>query len=69
MREFYLIIHGISDEDKICYFFVVDIKFDIRNANEKQLFFSEIYSPIFEKKKFCRKLKISFSTSRQHEIK
>ena len=32
-------------------FFVVDIHFDQKNASEKQLFFNEIYSPVFEKKK------------------
>ena len=32
-------------------FFVVDIHFDYKNSSEKQLFFNEIYSPIFEKKK------------------
>ena len=31
--------------------FVVDIKFDIKNADGKQLSFNEIYSPIFERKK------------------
>ena len=30
---------------------VVDIEFDHENANKKQLFFNEIYTPIFEKKK------------------
>ena len=51
MREFDLIIQGILDEDKIGHLFVVDIHFDKKNAGEKQLFFNEIYSPIFEKKK------------------
>ena len=51
MREFDLIIQGISDEDKIGLLFLVDIHFDQKNASEKQLFFNEIYSPIFEKKK------------------
>ena len=30
---------------------MVDIHFDQKNASEKQLFFNEIYSPVFEKKK------------------
>ena len=52
MREFDLITQGISDEDKIGHLFVVNIHFDKKkNASEKQLFFNEIYSPIFEKKK------------------
>ena len=37
---------------KLVTFFLVDIHFNKRNASEKQLFFNEIYSPIFEKKKF-----------------
>ena len=60
MREFDLIIQGILDEDKIGHLFVVDIKFETKNASEKQLFFNEIYSPIFEKKKFCRQTKDQF---------
>ena len=51
MTEFHLIFQGISDEDKIGHLFVVNIKFDKKNASEKQLFFNEIYSPIFEKEK------------------
>ena len=43
MREFDLIIQRILDEDKIDHLFVVDIKFDIKNADRKQLFFNEIY--------------------------
>ena len=30
---------------------MVDIHFDQKNANEKQLFFNETCSPVFEKKK------------------
>ena len=60
VREFDLIIQGISDEDKIGHLFVVDIKFDTKNSSEKQLFFNEIYSPIFEKKKFCQQTKDQF---------
>ena len=51
MTEFNLIIQGILDEDKAGHLFVVDIHFDQKNASEEQLFFNEIYSPIFEKKK------------------
>ena len=50
MREFDLIIQGISDEDKIGHHFAVDFRFDTNNASEKQLFLNEIYSPILEKK-------------------
>ena len=51
MREFDLIVQGISDEDKIGHLFVLDIEFDHENSNKKQLFFNEICTPIFEKKK------------------
>ena len=30
---------------------MVDIHFDQKNASEKQLFFNEIYSPVFKRKK------------------
>ena len=50
MREFDLIIEGVLDEDKTSHLLVVDIKFDTKNLREKQLFFNEIYSPVFEKK-------------------
>ena len=39
------------DEDKNGYLFVVDIEFNEKNASGKHLLFSEIYIPIFEKKK------------------
>ena len=52
MKEFDLILQGISDEDKIEHLFIVDIEFDQKNANEKQLFFKEIYTLIFGKKRF-----------------
>ena len=50
MREFNLILQGISDTDKVGHLFIVDIEFDYKNASEKELFFNEIYTPIFEKK-------------------
>ena len=52
MREFDLIIQEISDKDQTGHLFVVDFEFDNENADEKQLFFNEIYTPIFEEKKF-----------------
>ena len=48
---FDLILQGISDNDKIGHLFIVGIKFDHKNASEKDLFFNEIYTPIFLKKK------------------
>ena len=60
IREFDLLIQGISNEDKIGHLFVVDIKFDTKNASEKQFFFNEIYSLIFEKKKLYGQMKDHF---------
>ena len=51
MREFDLIMQGVSDEDKIGHLSVIDIHFDYKNASEKQLFLNEIFLPIFNKKK------------------
>ena len=51
IREFNLITEGISDEDKIGHFFIVDVEFNEEKASEKHLLFNEIYTPIFEKKK------------------
>ena len=51
MREFDLIMQGVSDEDKIGHLSVIDIHFDHKNASEKQLFLNEIFLPIFNKKK------------------
>ena len=60
IREFDLIIQGILDECKIGHLFVVNIKFDTKNASEKQLFFNEIYSPILRKKISCQQTKDHF---------
>ena len=51
MKEFDLILQGISDEDKIGHLFIVDTEFDQKNASEEQLSFKEIYTLIYEKKK------------------
>ena len=40
------------DQDNIGHLSVVDIKLDLENAGEKQLFFNEIYSPIFKRSVF-----------------
>ena len=60
MREFDLIIQGISDEDKIGHLFVVDTEIDIKNASQKQLFFNETYLPIFEEKNVLSANKYQF---------
>ena len=51
LREFELILQSILDTDQIGHLFAVGIEFDKKNAPEKQLFFNEIYTTIFEKKK------------------
>ena len=51
IREFDLILQRISDTDKIGHLFIVEIEFDYKNTREKELFFNEIYTPIFEKKR------------------
>ena len=44
-------MENLSPDDKIGHFVIVNIKFDIENANERSLLFKEIYTPIFEKDK------------------
>ena len=51
LREFNLLLEGISDEDKIGHLFIVDIIFDKNHATEKHYLFNEIYMSIFDKKK------------------
>ena len=70
LKEFDFIIHGISYKDKIGHLFVADIELDHKNADEKQLFFNEICTPNFEKKKsFICQRKICFPTLRCNEAK
>ena len=47
--KFNRILDNISHEDKIGYFFIVDINF--HDINEKMLLFNKIYPPVFEKNK------------------
>ena len=49
MRKLDLIIQGILDEDKTGCLFVVNIKFDTKNANEKQLFVNELFHQFLRK--------------------
>ena len=51
LREFNLLLEGISDEDKIEHLFIVDIIFDKNRATEKHYLFNETYMSIFDKKK------------------
>lgn len=60
-REFDLIIPGILEKNKIGHLFVVDIESGHKNADEKQLFLNEIFTPIFQKKKFFLQTKGLFS--------
>ena len=45
LKEFDLIIQGISDEDKIGHLFMVDIEFDLKNANDN--YFLTKFTPQF----------------------
>ena len=42
---------GISDTDKIGHLFIVNLEFIVDKATEKELFFNEVYAPLFEKNK------------------
>ena len=68
-REFDLIIQRILEKNKIGHLFVVDIESGHKNADEKQLFLNEIFTPIFEKKSFFCKRKDCFPTFRCNEAK
>ena len=53
IREPSLLLSGLSHQDKIGHLFVVDLEFDVERATEKERFLNEIYTPLFEKKKYC----------------
>ena len=67
MREFKHDNSGNSGEDKIGDLFVVNIYLDHKIGSQKQLFFIEIYWPIFEKKKVLSANERYFAGSRRHE--
>ena len=50
-RTFNLLLESVSLEDKIGHLYIVDIKFDYKNATKKQIVYNEIYPPIVEKQK------------------
>ena len=54
LRQFNFILQDLSIDDKIGHLLVVDIKLNEKAANEKTLLFNEIYTPLFEKKKFVK---------------
>ena len=49
--KFNLLLETVSLEDKIGHLFIVDIEFDIENADERKYYYNEIYPPIIEKDK------------------
>ena len=55
--KFNLILENLSDQDKIGHLFMADLKFNEKLANEKVLLFTEIYTPLFEKKSELNRLK------------
>ena len=49
--KFNLLLETVNLEDKIGHLFVVDIEFDIENADERKMLYNEIFPPIIEKEK------------------
>ena len=49
--KFNLLLESVSLQDLIGHLYIVDIKFDKKNATEKQIAYNEIYPPIVEKQK------------------
>ena len=49
--DFNILIESVDLTDKIGHLFVVDIFFDAKNANKKQLLYNEIFPPVIEKQK------------------
>ena len=68
MREFDLIVQGMSDKDKIGHLFVVDIEFDHENANKKQLFLMKYTLQFLKKRRFSLPM-VCLSTFGCNEIK
>ena len=50
-RTFNLLLESVSLEDKTGHLYIVDIKFDYKNATKQQIVYNEIYPPIVEKQK------------------
>ena len=57
MREFHLVIQGISDEDKMGHLFVVDIKFDTKYATKNNYFSTKFIHQFLRKIKFYWQMK------------
>ena len=58
--SFNILIESVDLKDKIGHLFVVDIFFDAKNANEKQLLYNEIFLPVIEayKRSACQLLEL-----------
>ena len=50
-NTFNLLLESVNLNDQIGHLYIVDIKFDLKNASEKQIVYNEIYPPIIEKQK------------------
>ena len=48
---FNLLLESVNLNEQIGHLYIVDIKFDLQNATEKQIVYTEIYPPIIEKQK------------------
>ena len=51
LSQFNLSLEKVSLEDPIGHLFIVDIKFDEKNATKKQYMYNDIFPPIIEKQK------------------
>ena len=49
--KFNLLLETVTLEDKIGHLFIVDIEFDLENADERKYLYNEIFPPIIEKQK------------------
>ena len=47
--KFNLLLETVTLEDKIGHLFIVDIEFDVENADERKYLYNEIFPPIIEK--------------------
>ena len=47
--KFNLLLETVTLEDKIGHLFIVDIEFDLENADERKYLYNEIFPPIIEK--------------------
>ena len=47
--KFNLLLETVTLEDKIDHLFIVDIEFDLENADERKYLYNEIFPPIIEK--------------------